>query len=82
VGLGTIARAVAKLLVDFGTRVLYHALQRADEATEARLCMRYRPVDELFETATIMSLNLPSKAETRRLTGATHLAQMQPAAVI
>ena len=82
VGLGNIGQAVAQRLVGFGTRVLYYARNRADEAIEARLGVRYTDLDELLASASIVSLHLPSSAETRHIMGAAQLARMRPTAFL
>ena len=43
---------------------------------------RYMELDELFASASIVCLHLPSSAETRHMIGATQLAQMQPTAFL
>jgi phosphoglycerate dehydrogenase-like enzyme len=82
VGLGNMGKAVAERLIAFGTRVLYHARHRADDATEARLGVRYAQFDDLLASASIVSLHLPSSPETRHMIGARQLAQMQPRAFL
>jgi len=78
IGLGNIGRAVAERLKGFKIRVLYFARHRADQATEAQLDVEYAPFNDLLADASIVSLHVPSSAETRHLIGPTELALMQP----
>jgi len=78
IGLGSIGRAVAERLQGFKTRVLYFARHRADQATEAQLGVEYTAFNDLLADASIVSLHVPSSAETRHLIGPTQLALMQP----
>jgi glyoxylate reductase len=82
IGLGNIGRAVAERLMGFKTGALYYARHRADDGAEARLGVRYAPLDELLARASIVSLHLPASAETRHMIGAAELAQMQPGAFL
>ncbi len=82
VGFGSIGQAVAARLAGFNTRLVYHARRRVDEATEARLGVRYAPFDELLAASSTVSLHLPSSPETRHLVGTAELAQMQPTAFL
>jgi D-3-phosphoglycerate dehydrogenase len=82
VGLGNIGQAVAERLIAFGTRVLHYARHRADDATETRLSVRYTQLDELLASASMVSLHVPSSAETRRMIGTAQLTRMQPTAFL
>ena len=82
IGFGTIGRAVAERLVGFGTRVLYYAHTSPMRSIEVRLGVRYTPLDELLDIATIVSLHMPFTAETRHVIGATQLKRMQPTAFL
>jgi len=45
-------------------------------------CVRYTELDELLASGSIVSLHVPSSAETRHMIGATQLARMQPTAFL
>jgi phosphoglycerate dehydrogenase-like enzyme len=82
IGFGTIGLAVAERLAGFKPRVLYYARHPVDRETEARLGARFAPLDELLANSGIVSLHVPSNAETRHMIGTTELAQMQPGALL
>lgn len=78
IGFGDIGQAVAERLAGFHARVLYYARHRVDEATEARLGAEFAPLPALIANSGIVSLHVPSTAETRHMIGPTELAQMRP----
>ena len=78
IGFGDIGQSVAERLAGFNARVLYYARHQVDEATEARLRVQYAPLNELLASSRMVSLHVPSTTETRRMIGASELAQMQP----
>lgn len=82
IGFGTIGQAVAERLAGFKPQVLYYARHQVNSETEARLCSRYAPLDELLANSGIVSLHLPSNTETRHMIGTAELAQMQPGALL
>jgi phosphoglycerate dehydrogenase-like enzyme len=57
VGLGLIGRATAARLRPFGMRLLYTQRNRLDEATEARLGVQWRSMDELLGESDFVSLH-------------------------
>jgi phosphoglycerate dehydrogenase-like enzyme len=82
VGLGAIGTNVAKLLRGFGCTILYakrHPLPAAEEAT---LGVRHAGVDEITETADVISLNCPLTPETTNLFDAARLARMKRTAIL
>ncbi len=58
VGLGHIGRAVAKRLRPFGVQLLYTDLQRFDPATEVKLGVSWRSLDDLLRESDIVTLHL------------------------
>ena len=47
-----------------------------------RACVRYTELDELLASGSIVSLHVPSSAETRHMIGATQLVRMQQTAFL
>jgi glyoxylate reductase len=81
VGLGKIGRAVARRARGFAMDVRYHN-RRPDPHAEAELGAVYASLDELLETADIVSLHAPLNDESRHLVDAAALARMKPTAVL
>ncbi|HEY7130925.1 MAG TPA: NAD(P)-dependent oxidoreductase [Candidatus Limnocylindrales bacterium] len=77
VGMGEIGRTVAALVAAFGSRVVY-ASRRPNPEVDAALGARRLALDELLETANIVTLHVPLGPETHNLIGAEELARMRP----
>ena len=80
VGFGNIGRAVARIALAFGMRVLAFTSKAADalpEGVEKAIDMR-----ELFSRSDVLSLHCPLTADTRRLVCADTLALMKPSAIL
>ena len=77
VGLGRIGREVARLAEAFDMRIVYSSPRLADGAPYKRLAL-----DELLETADVVSLHCPLTDETRHLVGAAALRLMKRTAVL
>lgn len=77
IGLGEIGRAVARRGRGFGMTIVHHSRTRGD--TELS---RWLPLDELLETADIVSIHAPISDETRGLIGAAELRRMKPTATL
>jgi D-3-phosphoglycerate dehydrogenase len=82
VGLGAIGTNVAKLLRGFGCRILYAKRNPLPAADEAALGVRHATLDEIIETADVISLNCPLTPETTNLIDAAALARMKRTAVL
>jgi phosphoglycerate dehydrogenase-like enzyme len=82
VGFGRIGRAVAVRAQAFGMEVLYHNRHRLAAAEEARLGVRYAPLDDLLPAADVVTLHLPFSAESEHLLGARELALLKPTALL
>ena len=76
VGLGAIARATAERLRPFGCDVAYWNRRRRSAEEEARLGVRYLPLDELAAGCDIISLHVPVTPETESLVDAGFLGRM------
>jgi glyoxylate reductase len=82
VGLGQIGRATARRARALGMRVVYSGRNPAPAEIEAELEARFLPLDELLETADVVSLHCPLTPETFHLIGAAELARMKPTAYL
>jgi phosphoglycerate dehydrogenase-like enzyme len=82
IGFGNIGRLVALKLRGFETKNLYFDMRRLDKVTERAFNVTYRPLDELFAEADIVTLHAPLVPETERLINAKTLAKMQKHAVL
>ncbi len=75
VGLGRIGSAVAEMATALGMRVVYSGGTPTDRYTSLEL-------DDLLETADIVSLHVPATPATRHLIDARALARMKPDAIL
>jgi glyoxylate reductase len=82
VGLGQIGRSTARRAQALGMEIAYTGPRRADESAEEELRARYLPLDELLETADVVSLHCPLNDETRHLIDTAALARMKPTAFL
>ncbi|MCP5029270.1 MAG: hydroxyacid dehydrogenase [Actinomycetia bacterium] len=86
VGLGSIGLAVAERATAFGLKVVSVRRPGRESNTEQRIrSLGIRLVDtieELVETADIVSLHVPAAPETRGLFGADLLGRMKPGAIL
>lgn len=78
VGLGRIARQVARLAAAVGMRVIAHDPFAEDEPGVARV----RSLDVLLAGSDVVSLHLPLTDATRGLLGEAELALMRPGAIL
>ena len=76
IGLGNIGQAVAERLLPFGTRTLYHARNRVDPAIEERYQVTYKSLPALLQASQLVSLHLPTTAETHHIMGDKQFAMM------
>lgn len=79
VGLGRIGRAMARLCLALGMRVLGHDITPPADLPPG---VRLADVDEIFRAADAISLHCPLTDETRHLVNARRLALMKPTAVL
>ena len=80
VGLGAIGRATARRARAFGMRIAYAEPVPAPPEVEAELEAQRIELDELFETADVVSLHVPLTEGTRHLVDARRLRQMKATA--
>jgi lactate dehydrogenase-like 2-hydroxyacid dehydrogenase len=82
VGLGQIGAAVARRARAAGMEIAYAGRRRAAPELEHELAARYLTLDELLETADVVSVHAPLSPETRHLIDAAALARMKPTAFL
>ncbi|HEY5933405.1 MAG TPA: D-glycerate dehydrogenase [Kofleriaceae bacterium] len=77
VGFGRIGKAMARRALGFGMKVIYADPHDAPPELGTRV-----PIDELFETADVISLHCPLTAETTHVVDARRLALVKPTAIL
>jgi glyoxylate reductase len=77
VGLGAIGQAVARRARAFQMDVVYSQRHEAPPELERELGARRLPLDDLLETADVVTLHLPLTPETRHLIDAAALRRMK-----
>jgi D-3-phosphoglycerate dehydrogenase / 2-oxoglutarate reductase len=82
IGFGNIARAVAVRARAFGLGIATYDPYLPDEVLHAQDAKRAGSLDELLETADMVSVHVPLLPETRGLIGADALERMRPGAVL
>jgi phosphoglycerate dehydrogenase-like enzyme len=82
IGLGHIGQAVARRLVPFGVRLIYHDLRRAPDSVEAECHTRYVEFDDLVSTSDVISLHLPSTSATDKIINAELLRRTRPGLIV
>jgi len=78
VGYGTIGRAMAQVAAAFGMKVIAHAPRIP--ADPGPIPVKFVPLEELFATADVVSLNCPQTPENTGFVNARLLALMKPSA--
>lgn len=80
VGTGHIGTATGRLFKAFGARVLGYARHENPEATAAGI--EFTGLDDLLALSDIVSLHIPSNAQTRGFLSAQRITQMKDGAVL
>lgn len=81
-GIGNIAKKVARMISGFGTEVVYYDVFRLPEEQERELNVHYMPFDELIKTSDIISVHVPLLDSTRGMVGAKQFEQMKQGAIL
>lgn len=82
VGMGRIARAMAKRAIGFDMRILYWNRTRLETADERILGAEFVELDDLLTLSDFLSLHVALTPETKHLIGATELAKMKSTAIL
>lgn len=82
VGMGRIARAMAKRAIGFDMRILYWNRTRLETADERIMGAEFVELDELLTLSDFLSLHVALTPETKHLIGATELAKMKSTAIL
>lgn len=80
VGYGTIGRAVARVARAFGMKVVAHAPRIPQDAVNEPV--DFLPLEELFATADVVSLNCPQSTENTGFVNSALLRLMKPSAFL
>ena len=80
VGTGQIGAVVARILVGFGCRVVAYDVVPSPECVA--LGVQYRPLDDVFASADILTLHCPLTESTFHLVNPETLALMKPGAML
>ncbi|WP_166347656.1 2-hydroxyacid dehydrogenase [Phytoactinopolyspora limicola] len=79
IGLGNVARTVARLLDGFGCTVVAHHHRPAVDLPAG---VRQVPLDDLLRRSDVVSVHVPLSAATRGMLGAEELQAMRPDAIL
>lgn len=78
IGYGAIGRAVAKIALAFGMRVVVHTRTLPKEVSD----VEFLPLSELLKQSDIVTLHCPLTPQTERLINSETLALMKPTALL
>ena len=81
VGLGNIGRAVARIALTFGMKVMAYS-SKSEEALAEMGIQKAASYEDIFRTADVVSLHCPLNAQTKHLVNAERLALMKPSAIL
>lgn len=81
VGLGRIGRWVGRVASGIGMKIVYHSPDR-DEEYEMEYSAAYKSLNDLYEVADVVSLNVPLTEETRGMVGEEQFARMKRTALL
>ncbi len=82
VGMGNVAREVAKRLKGFDVTVQYYDKYVTLQAeVEKELAVKKVPLEQLMRTSDVISCHIPLTSETRQLIGRDQIAMMKPSAI-
>lgn len=81
-GIGNIAKRVAKMVRGFDMEVVYYDVFRLSPEQEEELQARYVPFEELICTSDIISVHVPLTDQTRGMIGAEQFQHMKEGAVL
>lgn len=76
-GMGRIGRAVAKRIMPFGMKIIYHSRHRLSKSQEKKLNAKFASLDELFEKSDAVSIHIPYTKETHEVVNMRLLKKMK-----
>lgn len=82
IGLGNIGRQVARRLLGWEVKVLYHDIVPAPPEVERELRVRRVPMEDLLRQSDIVTVHVPLTRRTRGLINAQTLSLMKPTAIL
>jgi phosphoglycerate dehydrogenase-like enzyme len=82
VGAGMIGRTVARRLSGFEVNLIYYDPVRLSAEDEAKLDMTYRPLEDLYREADVVSLHAPNNKSTLRMINERTLKMMKRDAIL
>ena len=82
IGMGAIGKQTARRLKGFECKVSYYSRTRLPEALEKELGVDYLQLSDLLRTCDIVSLHLPSNAQTRNFMDMDKFTLMKPSAIL
>jgi len=82
IGMGAIGKETAKRLIGFECKVSYFSRTRLSKEQERELGVEYLELPELLKACDIISLHLPSNAETKNFMDREKLQKMKPTAIL
>ncbi|MDV6034652.1 MAG: D-glycerate dehydrogenase [Phycisphaera sp. RhM] len=82
IGLGRIAKAMAKRALAFDMRVLYWNRTRLSTDEEKTLGVEYRELDEMLSESDFVSIHVALSEQTRHLISTPQLERMKPTATL
>jgi len=82
IGMGAIGKALARRAIASGMSVVYHNRKRVSIEEEQQLKANYLPMDELLQTADVVSLNMPLTPQTHHMISTDELKLMKKSAYL
>lgn len=81
-GIGNIAKQVAKMLRGFDVNIIYYDIYPLKPEVEKELNVRYVGFDELLRESDVLSVHVPMMDSTRGMIGKAQLESMKKTAII
>lgn len=82
IGMGAIGQETAKRLKGFESKVSYYSRQPLSKELESKLQIDYLPLEELLQKCDIISLHLPSNAETKHFMNIDRFRLMKKSSIL
>ncbi len=82
IGFGDIGKALAKILIPFGSRVYYYTKTRKSPEIEEEYQVSWLPLEEIASKCDMVSIHVPANAETAGMINEAFLRRMKPDAYL